>query len=343
MLDLNLWRYVLGALEAGQPVHLTHVAWHSRHSPGTTGASLAVAADGASAGTIGGGIMEAELIQRAKALLDDWTPQRGAGLEVRELEHRRKATRGERSGLFCAGQQTNISYIMAPDQASMVRRILELLQSDEPGWIEVSPQGLRLDETAPPELPPIRFERASHDADDVVLRAQLLNWKRVAIIGGGHCGLALSRVMAQLGYAVTVFDTREDVFTLQQNRWATHTVVVDDYAEAGRLIRQPAWTHVVVMSADVDSDIRGLIGVLRLEGPQKPFPYIGVMGAPAKLARIRSALKEAGVSEDAIARLYAPIGLPMTSNTPEEIAISVAAEILQERERLFPFTAAPSP
>lgn len=338
MLNPTLWRYVFQRLEAGQPVHLTHVGWHSRHSPGTTGASLAVAADGATEGTIGGGIMEAELIQRAVGQLADWTPRQGAQLEVRELEHRRKATRGERSGLFCAGQQTNLSYIIKPEQASVVRRVLELLESDEPGWVEVSAQGLRLDETAPPELPPIRFERVSDDADDVVLRAQLLNWKRIAIIGGGHCGLALSRVMAQLGYAVTVFDTRHDVFTLQQNRWATHTVVVDDYAEAGRLIRQPEWTHVVVMSADVDSDIRGLIGVA--EGP---FPYVGVMGAPAKLARIRSALKEAGVSEDAIARLYAPIGLPMTSNTPEEIAISVAAEILQERERLFPFTAAPSP
>ncbi|TXD37036.1 hypothetical protein FRC98_09865 [Lujinxingia vulgaris] len=341
MLNPTLWRYVLARLEAGQPVHLTHVGWHSRHSPGTTGASLAVAADGATEGTIGGGIMEAELIQRAVALLQGWTPQEGAGLEVRELEHRRKATRGERSGLFCAGQQTNLSYIVAPEQASVVRRILELLQADKPGWIEVGSQGLRLDETTPPELPPIRFERPT--SDDVLLRAQLLNWKRIAIIGGGHCGLALSRVMAQLGYAVTIFDTRHDVFTLQQNRWATHTVVVDDYVEAGRRIRQPEWTHVVVMSADVDSDIRGLIGVLRLEEGAGPFPYVGVMGAPAKLARIRSALKEAGVDEDAIGRLYAPIGLPMTSNTPEEIAISVAAEILQERERLFPFTAAPSP
>ena len=114
--------------------------------------------------------------------------------------------------------------------------------------------------------------------------------------------------------------------------------MVDDYAEAGARIRQPEWTHVVVMSADVDSDIRGLLGVA--EGP---FPYIGVMGAPAKLARIRSALKQAGIGEEAIARLYGPIGLPMTSNTSEEIAVSVAAQILQERERLFPFTAAPSP
>ncbi|RDV36949.1 hypothetical protein DV096_15670 [Bradymonadaceae bacterium TMQ3] len=341
MLDLSLWRYVLGSLEAGQPVHLTHVAWHSRHSPGTTGASLAVVGSGESWGTIGGGVMEAELILRAVAQLTSWTPQEGVRLEVRELEHRRKATRGERSGLFCAGQQTNMSYIVGPAQALVVRRILELMESDEPGWVEVGPEGLRLDETTPPELPPLRFERPTHAT--VLLRAQLLNWKRVAIIGGGHCGLALSRVMAGLGYTVTIFDTRADVFTLQQNAFATHKIVVEDYAEAGALIRQPEWTHVVVMSADVDSDIRGLLGVTRLEETKGSFPYIGVMGAPAKLARIRSALGEAGIGEDAIARLYAPIGLKMTSNTPEEIAISVAAEILQERERLFPFTAAPSP
>ncbi|WP_158542614.1 XdhC family protein [Lujinxingia litoralis] len=334
MLDPNLWRWVLTRLEANHPVHLTHVAWHSRHSPGTTGATLAVDPRGDTAGTIGGGVMEGELIARAAATLEAWVKSGAARVEVRELEHRRKASRGERSGLFCAGRQTNLSYVLGPAKIGEVRRILALLDADAPGTVVVGPGGLTLDEERPAALPPLSFEQQGAGFE---LRAQLLNVKRVAILGGGHCGLALSRVMAQLGYTVTIFDTRADVFTLQQNDFATHKIVVEDYAEAGALIRQPEWTHVVVMSANVDDDIRGLLGVVR-----GPFPYVGVMGAPAKLTRIRGALREADVAQEAIDRLYAPIGLPMTSNTPEEIAISVAAEILRERERLFPF-AAPAP
>ncbi len=80
------------------------------------------------------------------------------------------------------------------------------------------------------------------------------------------------------------------------------------------------------MTTDVNSDVRGLLGLIDL-----PSPFIGVMGSQAKIAEILKRLKSEGISEDQLSHLTAPVGTPMTSNTPEEIAISVAAQILQKR------------
>lgn len=326
-MNLAFWKFVYQHLSVGKPVFLAFVAYNTRHSPGTAGASLAVTEDQSPFGTIGGGIMEADVLTLADHALksEDFSPQ------VQTLHHRRKLPQGSTgalSGLGCAGAQTNVYYLARPkDDLKTVKEILDLISTDTSGKLTLSKTGLAIKEHSATALePPLRFE----DSDDWRLSALLFNWKRVAIFGGGHCGRALSRTMHQLGYAVTLIENRPDVFTFKDNPFVDHPITVQDYADAGPLLDHVPWTHVVVMTANIDDDIRALLGVAEL-----PFPYIGLMGAPAKLARIRSELCQRGISENAIGRLYAPIGLPMTSDTPEEIAISVAAQILQERSKLF--------
>jgi xanthine dehydrogenase accessory factor len=84
------------------------------------------------------------------------------------------------------------------------------------------------------------------------------------------------------------------------------------------------------MTTDVASDVRGLLGVIH-----QSFPFIGVMGSQAKITEITKRLKSEGITEDQLSRLTTPVGIPMASNTPEEIAISVAAQILQKRDQVF--------
>ena len=332
-MSVDFWKFVHRRLSADERLFLAHVARHSRHSPGTTGARLAVGEDGTTRGTIGGGIMEADVLQQAEKALDagDYTPR------YERLFHRPTAPDDDHSrssGLNCAGNQTNVYHLVDPaEDRRIVDEIVTRIENDATGRIHISANGLQLDDYTPEQIePPHRFE----GGDSWRFSSLLLNWKRIAIIGGGHCGLALSRVMTQLGYTVTVFENRPDVFTFTNNDHATHRITVDDYAEAGSHIDHRHWTHVVVMTANQPDDVRGLYGVA-----DDPYPYIGVMGAPAKLAHIRSDLEDLGISSKTIDRFYAPIGLDMTSNTPEEIAISVAAEILRERNELFPFTRSP--
>lgn len=338
----SIWRDALDRLERGQRVFYALVVDHTRHSPGTRGARLIWTEADGQRGTIGGGIMEARALEAARDLLaasaSRAAPASHAALT--ELTHRRSGP-GARSGLICAGRQTNLTCALEPPRDTpAVAEIVARLDADRDGEVVFCPaHGLSVREPqAPitPDTPPIEAVR-TRDTWQVIER--LGHVKRVVIFGGGHCGLALSRVMATLGYVVTIADVRPDVPTLAVNEAARHVLVADDYEQIAARVAHPALTCAVVMTADFPSDVRALTGALRLD---PPFPFIGLMGAPAKLRAIQAALGEQGLSPEAIARITAPVGLPIGSSTPEEIAVSVAAQLVQLRPELFPGTR-PSP
>jgi xanthine dehydrogenase accessory factor len=325
---LEFWTALVAHLELGQPAFLGLVADNTAHSPGTRGAKLFVRPDGSTEGTIGGGIMEADIIELGVQALASG----GFEPEFQMLYHRPRG-KGDKSGLICAGHQTNVYCVCEPDRdLAVIREVAERIERDEPGLLEIGSAGMSLgdDDVISPTRAPIRLveEGASWRYEE-----QLLNWKRVAIIGGGHCGLALSKVLDTLGYVVTLFDTREDIFTFVENEHAGYKVSVDDFADAGAHIDHKEITHVIVMTMGQPGDVRGLLGTI-----QGPYPYIGVMGSEAKLAKIWSDLEAEGVDPAHFERVYAPIGVEMTSNTPAEIAISISAELLRERETLFGHT-----
>ena len=316
----SFWQTVASLLEKGQNVFLALVAEHTQHSPGTMGAKLLVAKNHDPVGTIGGGIMEYKLVKQAGDILerDNYTP------EIQTLIHR-KSGPGEKSGMICAGKQTNLYYLCHPEKdGETVERIKHNLENDQSATLTISPSSMLVKEQQPDiNKPQIKL---SVGENRWLYEEQLLNFKRIAIIGGGHCSLALSRVMKNLGYGVFIYETRENVFTITENRYTRSVQIVDDYRDAASLINYPELTNVVVMTTDVNSDVRGLLGLIDL-----PSPFIGVMGSQAKIAEIIKRLKSEGISEDQLSHLTAPVGTPMTSNTPEEIAISVAAQILQKR------------
>ena len=323
---MEFWSKLAAHLHSGEPAFLGLVADNTAHSPGTRGAKMFVRPAGTTEGTIGGGVMEGDLIATAKRALES-----GAFEATHQTLYHRKKGKGRKSGLGCAGHQTNVYALLEPERdLEVVSEAARRVEADEAGLLQIGPAGMRLvDEgVIGRERAPVRLV---DDADIWRYEEQLLNWKRVAIIGGGHCGWALSRVLSNLGYTVSVFETRAEVFTFVNNQHARRRVVVPDYADVGAQIAHPELTHVVVMTRAQPGDVRALLGTI-----ERPYPYIGVMGSPAKLAMIRRDLVAEGADARLLDGLHAPIGLDMTSNTPEEIAISIAAELLREREALFP-------
>ncbi|HIA30408.1 MAG TPA: hypothetical protein EYN82_02110 [Candidatus Marinimicrobia bacterium] len=318
----TFWETTDSLLEKGQNVFLTLVADHTQHSPGTTGAKLLVAKDIDPMGTIGGGIMEYNILKRAKKILDQgsFTP------EVQTLVHRKSGT-GEKSGMICAGKQTNLYYLCQPEKdGEIFKKILTHLNGNDSAILSINTNGMNVQKKEPClDQPQIKM---SIKGTDWRYEEQLMNFKRIAIIGGGHCSLALSRLMKQLGYDVFIFDTRENVSTVKENKYARSVQIVDDFQEAGKQINFPELTNVVVMTTDVVSDVRGLLGAKDL-----PFHFIGVMGSQPKIAEIIEQLKSEDISNDQLSKFTAPVGIPMASNTPEEIAVSVAAQILQNRDK----------
>lgn len=279
---------------------------------------MLVAPDAPPQGTIGGGAMEFQLLARARQALADGLPT-----QLQELWHREDAP-GDRSGMICAGRQTNLYRLCTPEaDGGVVARAARCLREGRSALLRIAVSGMSLEEDAIDLARPAAALRK--EMDDWVYEEQLLNLKRVAIIGGGHCGLALSRCMDQLGYHLVVIDQRTGLDTMTRNAHARERHVVQAYEDAGAMIAFPELTRVVVMTTDYPSDVQALVGALG-----KPFPFIGVMGSAAKITRILDALRDRGCAEAELASLHAPVGLRIHSHTPEEIAISVAAELIKE-------------
>jgi xanthine dehydrogenase accessory factor len=317
----RFWSNLVAELKNNHLTFLALVASHISSSPGTTGAKMFISETGEMNGTIGGGLMEKKLIERVKEILQK---KQQFKPEIQTLYHRNSAS-GEKSGMICSGSQTNLYYLCQPSKdKEAIAKIVSVIERDIPASLLIDPSGMSVQEKVLDfTQPQIKLTRESGEWR---YEEQLLNRKRIAIFGGGHCSLALSRVMSQLDYDVQFFDTRHEVSTLTQNSYARSLQIVENYQEAGALIPFPQLTCVVVMTTDFVSDLNALLGVVSL-----PFPFIGVMGSSAKIAAIFEQLQQAGVNESVLSRLYAPVGLPINSHIPEEIAISIAGQILQQR------------
>ncbi len=318
----SFWADVSAELSAGRPVFLAFVVAHGRGSPGTAGARLALFVDGRQHGTIGGAIMEQRTLDAGLQRLADDTGRHDRP-RLERLRHRRRDPtvigRGE-SGLICAGWQQNVGLVLRPRVDERVAGELARRAEQERGSLRIDAAGLHLEDDDCGGDTGIRFK----PGDDWCYQESLLQRRRVAILGGGHCGAALTRLMLELGWHVTLFERRSDLHTLGTVRESF--IPVQSFDESASRLRRPEWTDAVVMTSDYRGDVDALAGCLR-----QPLRSIGVMGAPAKLRAIREALRTRGVSEAELERIRGPVGLPIGSDTPMEVAVSVAAELLQMR------------
>ena len=137
--------------------------------------------------------------------------------------------------------------------------------------------------------------------------------------------LALSRVMATLPFRIVVLDNRSDLPTMADNVFAHETHVVD-YGRIADHIAEGERSWVVIMTFGHTHDS---IVLESLAG--KPLRYLGLMGSTAKVERLFAIMRDGGVPEAHLARISAPVGVSIGSHTPEEIAISIAAEIIKLR------------
>jgi xanthine dehydrogenase accessory factor len=148
----------------------------------------------------------------------------------------------------------------------------------------------------------------------------------IALFGAGHVGKALVRLLADVPCRVTWIDTRDHIFpeTIPGN--ITINVSDEPESEIGAL---PAGSFVLVMTHSHPLDQRILAAALKRDD----FRYVGLIGSATKRARFIRRLKTSGVSEAELARLTCPIGIEGAGGKhPAEIAIAVAAQLLQVRD-----------
>lgn len=319
--ELELWQFVDERLARNESVMLLVVAESSGSSPGRQGYKMAVGADGELCGSIGGGVMEVNLVEQSRAILSASTASAGGLIgPVRDQIHRKGVPNS--SGMICSGKQTVIFKLLEPQNSERVDIAIEALKCKRPDTVLISPTEFstkRPKSGAPPN--DFHFERITEN--DFVYEEKLGFKNDLYIVGGGHCALALSELMSKMDFHISIYDDRPDLNTIAKNDFAHEIKVLESYEQVRDTIPSGPHIYVVVMTLGYKSDetvIRELL--------DKDFKYFGVLGSKAKMSTLMKELRSQGFDEARLARIHTPIGLPIDSRTPEEIAISIAAEII---------------
>ncbi len=155
----------------------------------------------------------------------------------------------------------------------------------------------------------------------------VIRWN-IVIFGAGHVAQALTDLLSRLDCRVICIDTRPEWLAKLNDSPKLRKVHSTDMPSEVATI--PEGSYVILMSMGHTTDKPILIEILR----SRKFPYLGVIGSNSKAKRLRTDIADAGLPDEAQRAFYCPIGLPIGSDAPQEIAVSVVAQLLQERDRL---------
>ncbi|HPM04271.1 MAG TPA: XdhC/CoxI family protein [Candidatus Cloacimonas sp.] len=147
------------------------------------------------------------------------------------------------------------------------------------------------------------------------------------IIGAGHCGRALGQMARLTGFRVVLIDNRSEIILSDLSQYC-HQAVLHDYADLGQIIDFSPQSWVVIMTHGHLHDKEVLEQCLR-----KPLCYLGMIGSKKKVAETFANMKQKGFSDLELSKCHAPIGLPIGSQTPYEIAVSILAELIGLRHQ----------
>jgi len=250
---MKLYEEVIRLKKAGRSSALATIVECRGSSPQKQGAKMLVRDDGSILGTLGGGCLEADVVQASMMAMKDGKPMT-VPFELTERE----------GGLVCGGA------------------VLVYVEPNVPD----------------PHL---------------------------VILGAGHVGKALARLARFTGFRVTVIDDRQE-FANYENIPDADELMVRDFLLAFDAYSADKSVFIVVATRGHNHDLDAVKAALGTGAG-----YIGLLGSRRKKSLLRQALQESGFSADDIDRVRIPVGLAIGSITPEEIAVSIMAEIIRQR------------
>lgn len=336
-------RELLAELDAGRAVTVVTAVGVDGSAPRALGSSMALTEAGAVIGSISGGCVEGDAIELARLVAESTAPRRESfGFDDDSAF---------RAGLSCGGRLTVLAWMLDPADDDAVAALRAAVAGESAAVaIVVDGPPDRLGARIPPPRPlPAHTARVpleprsiapgqersadllltpAHPPDALAETALVLIQApppRLIVIGAVDFSAALAAAASTIGYRVTVVDPRA-LFATPERFPAAHEVVVawpDDYLSAAVVDER---TVIAVLTHSDRFDIPALRVALEL-----PVAYIGAMGSRRTHERRLGMLRDAGVSEAAIARLHSPIGLDLGAATPEETAISILGEVLAVR------------
>jgi len=317
---MQVWRRIQQSLEKHRRAALISVVKVEGSAPREVGARMVIQKDAGFFGTIGGGRLEFETLAVADHALSVETPS--ASLRVWPL--------GPNLGQCCGGSVTTL--IETFDSVDLAD-IRELAAAEEAGpFLALSrmTKGGRVARKIVDRAPG-GVGGAAFSAEQFVERFGEVG-ETVLLFGAGHVGRAVVLALSQLPFSVRWIDSRSDQFP---DYVPANVVTVRTDEPEREIDLAPSGAFVLIMTHSHPLDYSIAASALR----RADLGFVGLIGSVTKRARFASQARQLGLSEQQIARLVCPIGLPeIKGKQPSIIAASVAAQLLTARERAKPAT-----
>jgi len=303
----DVFARALRALDAGRGVAIASVIGAHGSTPRHLGARMAVASDGEQWGTVGGGKIEQLVVAAAREVAAGAAPRVVRQHLTRDL------------AMCCGG---SMEVVLTP--AAPSREVIAQLAAGQAPEVLVTPvdgEPLAL-RAASPGDPPHHHPRLANGA----LVERVGGKERAIVFGLGHVAKSLGPLLASLGFAVIVCDDGETGATRETPPWATELHEMFD----ARVVQPGDVVLIVTRDHAIDQQLLEALIV------RDDLGYLGMIGSRGKVGRFRKRLEARGLidgpaGEARWARLRAPVGLDLGAETPEEIAIAIAAELVARR------------
>ena len=322
----KLFSAVAETLRRGEGAALCTILSSTGSAPRGAGAQMAVFPDGSIAGTVGGGAAERLAREEALAVLR----RRKPCLRVFRLY----PNDSEDIGMVCGGTITVAIQALGAAALPLLEELCALQTGASPAWLVTAMpadgawfmeiwtgEGPEKPLLPPDRVRPLLGKRPALEEGEPAIFAQpVARQGMVYIFGAGHVGRELAWLLDRLEYRLTVFDDRPEALAPECFPKGAR-LMLGDFGRIG--LPLTAADAAVVMTAGHRGDLTILEQVLRT-----PAGYIGCIGSKKKAAAVRKMLKENSFTDAEILRIHSPIGLPIGGETPAEIAVSIAAELI---------------
>ncbi len=340
-----IFRECATRLARGEDLVLATIVRKTGSAPRSDGSRMLVRADGSSLGSVGGGRLEAETLALAREVFRTRVPV----LQRFDLAGADAAG----ADMICGGRgEILVDFLAAGTaDAEVFARAVATLESRRRGglvtWLPPAgaapapgthrgiacddgtslgrvPDAARL--AAPRATEPgsraIRVERVG---EETVVIEPLFSSGRVLVFGAGHCAQRLAPMAQSMDFDVEVVDDRDEFANRERYPEPTGLTLIESFERLPDLAIDDD-TYVVIMTRGHLHDLTVLAQCLRA-----PAGYVGMIGSVRKRDKVYAELRERGFGDADFARVYSPIGLEIEAETPEEIAVSIVAELIRVR------------
>lgn len=356
----EIYQKVLELIESEEIGAYCTVVETKGSTPQKPGSKLLILPDLRNVGTLGGGCVEAEARRQAIGLMQGGSP--------RLLDFQLDSDYGWDDGLICGGNmKIFIDLPQTGEESLILTRLQELSEAKVPlvsttvvkseiDHIRVGAKMLfptngetvgslgdaaletalqdELTEVLEKDAPGV-FRWQPEDSDDRegavwVFMDAVQPRPTLLIAGAGHVGQALCHLGKWLGFNVAIVDDRVD-FASEERLPEADEIIIGDIAEELRKYPVDHLTYAVVVTRGHQHDEEALHSVI-----ESSARYVGLIGSRRKIKLIYDDLRDMGIPEERLAQVYAPIGLDINSKTVPEIAVSIAAQLIQVRNSTKP-------